>query len=665
MTATESMVPTSRADPPGATGAPSGEGEDYACDLDQAILRAQRWLLASQQPDGHWVGELEGDTILESEYALLLQFLGRDDPRMLSDLTRYAVQRWQRDDGGVPIYPGGPSDVSASVKLYFACKLAGHSGAEPFMQRLRECILRLGGVTQCNTFTKLYLAIFGQYSWDGVPTIPPELMLAPRWFYVNVYAMSSWSRAILIPLAIINAMRPSRPVPESCSIDELFVGDRSPASQRLRRDRRLLSWRNVFLLIDRLLKYHERSPIKPFRAMALRRAQRWLIEHLQDSDGLAAVFPAMTHAVMALTCLGYPQDSPEVSHEMDELARFIIRDERGVRLQPCVSPVWDTAIAVNAMVDSSPPSAISGEAAGAMRAAVEWLIAHEVRSRGDWSLTVGRVEPGGWAFEYRNPFYPDTDDTAMVVMALIRASRHFGRSESVQHAMDRAVRWVLAMQSRNGGWGSFDRDNTRVLMQYVPYADHNAMLDPPTADVSARVIEALAEVGLPSSHPAVQRATRFVLAEQEPDGSWFGRWGVNYLYGTWQAIQGLTRSGLAADHHAIERASQWLLSVQNADGGWGESCASYADPSLRGVGESTPSQTAWALMGLVSAGMARTEACRRGVRYLIEHQTPDGTWEEDAFTGTGFPCVFYLRYHLYRHSFPLWALGKYRAAISG
>jgi len=632
-----------------------------ACPFHDEVVRARNraceWLLAQQQPDGHWVAELEGDSILETEYVLLLEFLGISDPPLRKALCEYALNRWQNAEGGMSIYPGGPSDVSASVKAYFACKLAGYSSEDPRLRRLRECILRLGGVTECNTFTKLYLAIFGQYDWDGVPTIPPEIVLLPTWFYLNVYAMSSWSRAILIPLAVINAFRPHRPVPPKAAIDELFVGQRHGPRLRLKRDPRLFTWRNLFITIDRCLKLLERFPYKPLRGLALRKAERWLLEHQECSDGLGAIFPAMTHAVMAYTCLGYGQDHQAVQHELRELTKFMIRDERGTRLQPCVSPVWDTAIALNALLEAG----VSPSAAG-IQAALNWLLDREVRRPGDWSRTVRGVEPAGWAFEYRNEFYPDVDDTVMVLMALNKA-RTNPNAERLDSATYRAVRWILAMQSRNGGWAAFDKDNTRVLLQYVPYADHNAMLDPPTADITARVVECLSQLGISHHHPAIRRAVSYLLEEQEPDGSWYGRWGVNYIYGTWQALRGLSAAGFPASHPAVQKALRWLVSIQHEDGGWGELPDTYNDPTRKGQGPSTASQTAWAVMGLMAAGAVESDACQRGIAYLLETQRSDGSWDEEQFTGTGFPRVFYLRYHYYRHSFPLWALGVYARAL--
>ena len=628
------------------------------------MTRAQAWLLNNQQSDGHWVAELEGDTILETDYALLLYFLGDPPADKLRKLCDYILQRWQNFEGGFPLYPGGPSDISASVKAYFVCRLAGHPADAPYMRRLQECILKLGGVTQCNTFTKLYLAIFGQYDWEGVPTVPPEVMLLPPHVYLNLYEMSSWSRAILVPLAIINATRPHRPVPPDCHLDALFVGGRTGAHLRLPRDPNLVSPRNLFLVIDAFLKAYHHSPLKPLRRKALRMAEDWIRTRQQDSGGLGAIFPAMVHTVMALTCLGHTAEDPAIRHELRELERLEIAEGDTLCLQPCVSPVWDTAIAVNSLLDSGLPHTHP-----AIQKAVSWLLSRQITSAGDWAVKAHGVEPGGWCFEYENPFYPDTDDTAMVLMALYKASCPQGEpwqcAESpVREAMQRGVNWLLAMQCHNGGWASFDKDNDKMLFQYVPYADHNAMLDPATADITGRVLECLGYYGFDRESPPVQRAVAFLQREQETDGSWFGRWGVNYLYGTWEVLCGLQGIGEDRKGDRIQNARQWLLNVQNDNGGWGESCRSYEDPvHFKAKGTSTPSQTSWALLGLFAAGHRESESVDRGIDHLLHTQRPDGTWDEQEFTGTGFPKVFYLRYHLYRHCFPLWALGQYASHL--
>jgi squalene-hopene/tetraprenyl-beta-curcumene cyclase len=646
-----------------AVGTGGAVSADLSFTTSEAAARAREWLLERQQPDGHWVGELEGDTILETEYVLLLQFLGNPDRRKLRRLCNYVVRNWQNQDGGFPIFPGGPSDVSASVKAYFACKLAAHTPDEPFMQRMRDCILRLGGVTKCNTFTKLYLSIFGQYDWDGVPTIPPEVSLAPNWFFFNIYEMSSWSRAILVPLAIINHARPHRSIPPGAEIDELFVGGRNGKHLRLPWGDRPISWKNAFLVADRGLKVYDRVKVKPLRRKAIKDAEKWMLERQRDSGGLGAIFPAMTHAVMAYKCLGHADDSPAVQHELRELEKFEIEDGDELRLQPCLSPVWDTALSINALIDSGLPGSHP-----AVRCAADWLISKQTSTKADWAVKTPNIEPGGWFFEYENEFYPDVDDTVMVLMALYKTYCSDGQpwTYAPSHARDsmrRGLDWVLAMQNKDGGWASFDKDNDRMIFQSIPFADHNAMLDPSTADITARTLEMLSFFGFTNTDPRVQRALAYLYREQESDGSWFGRWGVNYIYGTWQVLRGLARIGEPMRSLAVRRAVNWLKSVQNSDGGWGETCRSYEDPeNHKAVGPSTASQTSWALIGLINAGEEDCSEVRRGLKYLFETQEQDGTWEEPWFTGTGFPKVFYLRYHLYCHYFPLWAMGQYLSA---
>jgi len=624
--------------------------------LNAAIERAQQWLLDTQAPDGYWVGELEGDTILESEYMLLLHFLGRGDDERIPALCRRILGK-QLPDGMWAIYPGGPGEVSASIKAYFVLKLAGHAPDAPHMRRAREAILSHGGVTAANSFTKIYLAMFGQYPWSRVPAIPPEIVLLPKWFYFNIYEISSWSRTILVPLAIIYAFRPRVGVPPGTGIGELFVEGGAP-DPTLRWASRLICWRNFFLAVDRLLKLHEASPIRPLRRWALRAAERWTRERLRKSAGLGAIFPPMVNTVMALRSLGYPETDPDVAGQLKELADLEIAEGDTLRLQPCVSPVWDTAITAIALHESGMP-----DDHPALRRAGEWLLSKEVRERGDWSAKRPKLEPGGWYFEFANEFYPDVDDTAMVLMALQRIGLPEGSGKG--KVMDRALRWMLGMQGKDGGWASFDVDNRRMCFAQISFADHNAMLDPSTADITARVLEMLGTSELGRSHPAVPPALRYLYHEQEPDGAWYGRWGVNYVYGTWQALRGLESIGEDMGAERARRAVAWLQSTQNADGGWGESCRSYADPSARGRGPSTPSQTAWAVMGLMSAGQTASDAVRRGVQFLLSRQRADGTWDEEEFTGTGFPCVFYLRYHLYRNSFPLMALGMYRRRLAG
>ena len=629
-----------------------------------AIQAAQRYLLDRQDPEGYWIAELEGDTILESEYILLLQFLGRRDMDKFRKIANY-IRTKQHRDGYWASFAGGPADVSASVKAYFACKLAGYGENEPFMRRARRSILAEGGVTRCNTFTKLYLSMFGQYDWRGVPTIPPEAILFPKWFYFNIYNMSSWSRAILVPLAVMNAAKPSRPIPEHAHIDELFVDGRDRKRMRLQWDKKPVTWRNVFLIFDKLLKLYDASPVKPFRKRALDKSLRWLLDREENSGGLGAIFPAMTHAIMAYKCMGLEDNHPAICKELAELAAFEIEEDDKIRLQPCVSPVWDTALIINSLVDS-------GYAADsdAISRAAEWLLTKQTTRKGDWAVKVPNVEPGGWYFEMENEFYPDIDDTIMVLMGLSKVYCPSGEhwTEAPQHAreaMRKGLAWVFAMQNKDGGWGSFDKDNNKTLFQYVPYADHNAMLDPSSADITARTLEMCSYFSIGRTDPRVARAIDYLYRDQETDGSWFGRWGVNYLYGTWQTLRGLACIGEDIQSERIQRAARWLRDVQNEDGGWGETCQSYDPEHPKATGPSTPSQSAWALMGLFNAGDLDSAAVKQGLDYLLRSQDEDGTWEEEWFTGTGFPRVFYLRYHYYRHYFPLWAMAQYHTFTTG
>jgi squalene-hopene/tetraprenyl-beta-curcumene cyclase len=621
--------------------------------LRAAVRNARRALLDRQKPDGHWVGELQGDTILESEWVLLMAFLGREhDPRVRA-AANY-VLRQQQPDGAWSNYPGGSPELSVSVKAYLALKVAGEPADAPHMTRAADVIRSLGGAARCNSFTKFYLALLGQFPYANCPSVPPELVLLPRWFYVNVYAMSSWSRTIFVPLSIVCAHRPVRELPTEMGIRELFLDPPEtplwpcpPQGQ--------LSWTNFFLGVDWLWKKVEQWGLNPFRGRAVREAAAWMRDHYADSDGLGAIFPPMIYTVIALRCLGVPEDAPEFRWAVQQLDDLMIPQGDTLRLQPCVSPVWDTALSLIGLADAGLPPR-----AAAVRAGVEWLLAKEVRRPGDWSLANPGLEPGGWFFEYRNGFYPDTDDTAMVLMALGRCAPQ--KTHGVQpvglEATQRALKWLLGMQNKDGGWAAFDRDIDRKVLERVPFADHNAMLDPSCPDITARVLEALGHHGYTTDHPQVRRALAFLRRTQEPHGGWPGRWGVNYLYGTWQVLQGLAKIGVPAADPMVRRAAEWLKKVQQPGGCWGESCRSYDDPTQAGIGAPTASQTAWAVLGLVAAGEADSPAARAGVAWLARTQRDDGTWAEEPFTGTGFPKVFYLKYHYYALYFPLMALAR-------
>jgi squalene-hopene/tetraprenyl-beta-curcumene cyclase len=633
-----------------------GKLDDMLSRVAAATDAVRRYLFSIQNEQGYWCGELEADSTLESDYILLHALLGTGDPERIAKTARYVLQH-QNPDGGWSIYHGGPSNVSASVKGYFGLKLAGYKADHPALQRARKKILELGGVTQVNTFTKIYLCFFGQYDYYSVPAIPPEIVLFPRWFWFNIYEISSWSRAILVPLSIAYAKKPFKKIPAEMGVEELFLHGRSCSDMRLKWSPKLVSWRNLFLVLDRMTHWFEAVHVRPLRSIAIRQAEKWMLARMEMSDGLGAIYPAMMNGIIALRCLGYSVDDPQFIRAMDEFEALGIEEEDTFRMQPCKSPVWDTAIVAFALGESGVPGNEPR-----LVAAADWMLKKQVTHRGDWCVKNKEVEPGGWYFEFNNEFYPDVDDTVMVMLALSRVDHP---NERYQHeSVDRALRWVLSMQCRDGGWASFDRDNTRMVFQYVPFADHNAMLDPPTVDITGRVLEMLADHGYSRQDRVVERAIEFIRRNQETDGSWFGRWGVNYIYGTMQVLRGLEAMGVDNHEPYIQQAAEWLRMVQNSDGGWGETCGSYDAANTKGVGPSTPSQTAWAVLGLLAAGDTRSDCAARGIAYLLRTQKKDGSWDEQNFTGTGFPRVFYLAYHLYRDYFPLLALTTYAKVMA-
>jgi squalene-hopene/tetraprenyl-beta-curcumene cyclase len=628
--------------------------------LTSAVERAASALYRLQKDDGHWVGELQGDTILESEFLFLMAFLSREREEKCLAAARYILAQ-QQPDGAWSNYPDGPADLNVSVKAYFAVKLTGVADPESApMRRARDVIRSLGGAAGCNSFTKFYLALLGQFPYANCPAVPPELVLLPRWFYVNPYAMSSWTRTIVVPLSIFYAHKPCRQLPPEQGIAELFLQPPDTLLWPHPPARRLLSWTNFFLGVDWLIKKLDGCRLlAPLRRLAVRRAAAWLRDHFQDSDGVGAIFPPMIYTVICLKCLGVADDTSEMQWALKQLDDLMLEEDDTIRLQPCFSPVWDTALVLNALADAGPRRPAEREA---VTRGAQWLVEREVRRPGDWSLCNPKLEPGGWFFEYRNGHYPDTDDTAMVLMALARTGH--AATPNGRPAAERGLRWLLGMQNKDGGWAAFDRNINRQVLTQVPFADHNAMLDPSCPDITARVLEALGDYGYDPDHPQVASALRFLEQTQEPSGAWPGRWGVNYLYGTWQVLVGLKNVHFDMGQPLVRRAVDWLISVQQPGGGWGESCGSYDDPRLAGKGTPTASQTAWALLALLAAGEARSEAVRAGIDWLLRTQRPDGTWSEDQFTGTGFPKVFYLKYHLYALYFPLMALARYRTALA-
>jgi squalene-hopene cyclase len=623
--------------------------QDWAQKLPDSIERGTEHLLSLQAQEGYWLGELEADTTLESDYIYYLFVLGKADPVRIEKLAAYVRQR-QLPDGGWNLYPGGPSELNATCKAYFSLKLAGDELNAPHLAAARETIHRLGGLEQSNSYVRFYLALVGAVGWELVPAIPPELMLLPNWFFINIYEMSSWTRGIVIPMAILSALRPGWRLPEHARVDELFL---DPGNKRAAFDwsKQLLSWKNFFLALDRALKVYEKLPWKPLRRRAIREAKQWMLEHIERTDGLAAIYPAMMNSIFALMALGHGPDDPLTWREIKEFSRFEIEDAETIRLQPCVSPVWDSCIAMVALEEAG----VAPDHPALVKAA-DWILSKQILGPGDWQVKNNDAEPGGWAFEFRNDYYPDVDDTAFVLMALQRVK--FPDGKRMEGAIRRGLQWLLSMQNRDGGWGAFDRDNDRKILCNIPFADHNAMIDPSTADVTARVLECLGRFGWPAEHPAVERGVKFLLKDQCADGSWFGRWGVNYVYGTSGVLRALETVSLNAQNYC-KRAVNWLKTVQKPDGSFGESLRSYHVESCKGQGSSTPSQTAWGLIGLLAAADSGDPAISKAAESLVRQQNEDGSWDEDEFTGTGFPCVFYLKYHLYRNSFPVYALARF------
>jgi squalene-hopene/tetraprenyl-beta-curcumene cyclase len=623
--------------------------------LETAIRRSQDFLLNLQKPEGYWAGELMVDSTLVSDTIAYHHWNGKVDQAWQRKAVNH-IWSMQLADGGWNNYYGGPAEVNATIKAYLALKLAGMPVTDSRMLRAREIALSLGGVPRMNTFSKLYLALLGLFPWKYVPTIPCEVILLGKWFHVNFYEMSSWSRSMLVPLAIINHFKPTRR-PGNITLAELYPEGHHEHALGPAYDPQWFTWRNFFLCLDKLHKFAElfaENRIHPFRNMALKKAEHWMIERLEGTDGLAAIFPAMLNSLIALKALGYPDDHPEVVRAERELKKLEHETAESVRIEPCFSPVWDTAIVAICLHESG----ISGDHP-ALERACDWLIDQEIRFRGDWQYkNPTAVEPSGWVFEFNNKWNPDVDDTAMVLLALRKIPTvNPARRDA---AFKRGLDWTMTFQCKDGGWGAFDKDCTKNILEKVPFADHNAMLDPECADITARILELLAYEGYNMTHPQIQKALQFVREHQEADGSWYGRWGVNYIYGTWQVLRGMQALGMDMDQPWLLKAREWLESVQHADGGWGERCNTYDDPVFKGQGPSTASQTAWAVMGLCTFADPNRPSLRRGLEYLIQTQNPDGSWTEHETTGTGFPRVFYLKYDMYRNSWPLLALATYR-----
>ncbi len=628
--------------------------------LERHISRASKALLASQRDDGHWCFELEADATIPAEYVLLRHFRGEKPDLELERLIAVYLRRIQGDHGGWPLVHAGPLDVSASVKAYFALKMIGDDPDAPHMRRAREAILAHGGAARSNVFTRFLLALYGAIPWSGVPTMPVEIMLLPRWFPFHLDKVSYWARTVMVPLLVLQALKPRAANPRGVAIGELFAVPPETVHKWPTGAHQTWAAVKFFGAIDWLLKRAEPVFPAPLRRRAIDAAAAFVTERLNGENGLGAIYPAMANAVLMFDALGYHPDHPDLVAARQSIERLLVIGKDEAYCQPCLSPVWDTALAAHALLETG------GEAgAEPVKAALAWLKPLQILDlKGDWAARRPDVRPGGWAFQYANPHYPDTDDTAVVAMAMDRADRGGVSPSEEPHspAIARAREWIEGMQSRDGAWGAFDADNTYHYLNHIPFADHGALLDPPTADVTARCISMLAQLGdTTATSPVLAKGVAALIAIQEADGSWFGRWGMNYVYGTWSSLCALNAAGCDPASEPVRRAVAWLVKVQNEDGGWGENAESYSLlHKAYAASPSAPSQTAWALLGLMAAGEADHPAVARGVTWLAANQGDDGFWEEPWHTATGFPRVFYLRYHGYSKFFPLWALARYR-----
>jgi len=623
--------------------------------VDTTISRVQQYMLGLQKPDGHFCGELTVDITCVADYLTYMHWRGQVDFDIQEKIVKHVLDR-QLEDGGWNQYTGGPSEINLSVKGYLVLKLAGYTEDEPVMKKARKTILRLGGIPKMNTYGKLHLGLLGLFPWKYLPSIPVEVMLLPNWLYFNIYEMSSWTRNMYVPLSIIHHFRPIKLQPPEKQLHELYPYGTENQDFSLPFDKKWFTWTNFFLCWDRIFKVLEKLPWKPFRKAALKKAEAWMVERISDgSDGLGAIFPSMVESVIALKCLGYSDDHPLLNKQEKDIEDFFVYDKEkdDFRIQPCLSPVWDTSITSVALAQSGVP----GDDPRLTKAA-DWLLEREVKIKGDWFVKNPYPQPSGWAFEYNNSFYPDVDDTFKILIGLtgFKASD----SEKQQKIMKRAMEWARSFQCDDGGFAAFDKNINKSWLEHVPFADHNAILDPSCSDITARGLEAMGKMGYSKDDAIVKRAIEYLKNTQEEDGSWWGRWGVNYIYGTWQGLRGLYYIGEEMNQDWVVRARDWLESAQNSDGGWGETPASYESSDLKGQGPSTPSQTAWAMMGLLTGGDANRKSLQRGAQYLALTQNEDGSWTEDEITGTGFPCVFYLKYEYYCTNWPMIALSEWR-----
>ncbi len=653
---------------PGQTlAARSSPAPSYTGDLlgwaRQACRRTQAYYASDQHPDGYWWYELESNVTITAEYLMLLRFAGIMDRQRDIKMARY-MRRQQRSDGTWAIHYGGRGDLSTTVEAYFALKLAGYPADDPAMKKARDFILAMGGVERSRVFTKIFLALFGQMDWQACPSVPVEIMLLPHWAPLSIYNISAWARGTVVPLSVLLDLKPMKALPEELGLRELYKDPSQLKPPVTTGSIPFLSWRKFFLLLDRAIKVVESSRIRPLRRRALKMAHRWVLDHQGEGGDWLGIQPAMVNSMLALINLSRADAEAVISTAdgplqkgFKALKRFTIETEDELRLQSCVSPIWDTALTGLALLHSG-----VGNDHSSLAKACGWLCSKQIFKKGDWCVKRPKLEPGGWAFEFENEWQPDVDDTAMVVMFL----NHYRESGLVSdERMERALRWVLGMQGKDGGWGAFDADNNKEIANQIPFADLQAMLDPSTPDVTGRALEMLGMFGYRPGDNEVRRALAFLKDTQEEDGLWWGRWGVNYGYGTWSVLEGLRSIGEEMEMPYVRKAVAALKHHQNEDGGWGECCESYEDPGLRLQGKSTPSQTAWVIMAMLAAGEGNCEEVTRGICFLLERQKPDGTWDEPEFTATGFPRYFMINYHNYRNCFPLMALGKYMSFFNG
>lgn len=621
-----------------------------AARVPAAIQNSQDYLLSVQYPAGYWWAELESNVTITAEILLLHKIWGTDKTRPLHKIEPYLRQQ-QRSHGGWELFYGDGGDLSTTVEAYMALKLLGVPASDPAMGKAREFILARGGISQTRIFTKMHLALIGGYQWRGLPSIPPWIMLLPQSF--PIYEMSSWARGSTVPLIIVFDQKPVFKVDPAITLDELYTEGIENVRYELPRHS---DWTDIFVTLDDAFKFAEDFNLVPWREEGLKAAERWVIERQDATGDWGGIIPAMLNSMLALRCLNYPPSDPIVERGLQAIDRFAIETADSYRVQPCVSPVWDTALVMRSLVDSG----VAPNHAALVKAG-QWLLDQQILDYGDWSVKNQSGPPGGWAFEFDNRFYPDVDDSAVVMMAL--AAVQLPQENLKNGAIARCAAWIASMQCSEGGWAAFDVDNNAEWLNALPYGDLKAMIDPNTADVTARVLEMIGRCNLPWNPQNLQRALNYLYREQEPEGCWFGRWGVNYIYGTSGVLSALSLVSPQSHRYPIERGATWLVRCQNPDGGWGETCRSYDDPALKGQGDSTASQTAWALIGLLAASEVTNinaeSAIERGITYLLDTQRPDGTWDEPYFTGTGFPSHFYLKYHLYQQHFPLTALGRY------